>query len=106
LALFNLVEMVACQAESELLRAVAPSYRRVVDEGRTLIQAALLSAADLEVTKEELRVTLLPQSSPHLTRAIAALCAKLNSLGAFFSGSKLRLRYAVKNPAKGKKRRF
>lgn len=95
----NLVKMVAYQAESELLRAVTPHYRRVVDEVRTLIQAALLSAADLEVTKEELRVTLLPQSSPHPTRAIAALCEQLNSLDAFFPGSKLRLRYAVENPS-------
>lgn len=98
--LTNLVKMVAYQAEGELLRTVAPHYRRVVDEGRTLIQAALLSAADLEVTKEELRVILLPQSSPHRTRAIAALCEELNSLGAFFPGSQLRLRYAVQNPAR------
>jgi hypothetical protein len=97
--LTNLVKMVAYQAESELLRAVAPYYRRVVDEGRTLIQAALLSAADLEVTTKELRVTLLPQSSPHRTRAIAALCEQLNSLDTFFPGSKLRLRYAVQSPS-------
>jgi prepilin-type processing-associated H-X9-DG protein len=93
--LTNLVKMVAYQAESELVRAVAPHYRRVEDEGRTLIQAALLSAADLEVTATELRVTLLPQSSPHRTRAIAALCEELNSLNTVFPGSRLRLRYAI-----------
>jgi hypothetical protein len=97
--LTNLVKMVAYQAESELLRTVTPYYRRVADEGRTLIQAALLSAADLEVTKEELRVTLLPQSSPHRTRAISALCDELNSLDTLFPGSRLRLRYAVHNPS-------
>jgi F0F1-type ATP synthase delta subunit len=56
--LTNALKMVAYQAEGELVRAVAPHYRRVEDEGRTLIQAALLSAADLEVAAQELRVTL------------------------------------------------
>jgi hypothetical protein len=94
--LTNLVKMVTYQAESELVRAVAPHDRRVEDEGRTLIQAALLSAADLEVTAKELRITLLPQSSPHRTRAIAALCAELNALNVPFPGSRLRLHYAIR----------
>ena len=94
--LTNLVKMVAYQAESELLRAVAPHYRRVADEGRTLIQSALLSAADLEVTEAELRVTLAPLSSPHRTRAIASLCEELNRSNTVFPGSTLRLRYAIR----------
>jgi transposase len=94
--LTNLVKMVAYQAESELVRALAPHYCRVEDEGRTLIQAALLSSADLEVTAKELRVTLLPQSSPHRTRAIAALCDELNALNVAFPGSRLRLHYAIR----------
>jgi len=97
--LTNLVKMVAYQAESELVRLVAPHYRRAEDEGRTLVQAAFLSAADLEVTGQELRVTLLPQSSPHRTRAIAALCEELNSLNTLFPGSHLRLRYAIHSPS-------
>src|SRR5205807_2345158 len=63
--LTNLIKMVAYQAESDLLRLVAPHYRRADQEGRTLIQSALASAADLEVTQTELRVTLASQSSPH-----------------------------------------
>jgi transposase len=93
--LTNLIKMVAYQAESDLLRTVAPHYRRVDDEGRTLIQSALASAADLEVTDTELRVTLAPLSSPHRTRAIAALCEQLNTSNTRFPGSSLRLRYAV-----------
>jgi hypothetical protein len=85
--LTNLVKMVAYQAESDLLRAIAPHCRRVDDEGRTLIQSALASAADLEVTKRELCVTLAPQSSPHRTRAIAALCNALNQSNTQFPGS-------------------
>jgi hypothetical protein len=93
--LTNLIKMVAYQAESDLLRLVAPHYRRVDEEGRTLIQAALASAADLEVTPRELRVVLAPQSSPHRTRAIVALCEELNQAKAIFPGSNLRLTYAI-----------
>jgi transposase len=97
--LTNLIKMVAYQAESDLLRKVAPHYRRAQDEGRTLIQAALASAADLQVTEKELRVTLSLQSSPHRARAIAALCEELNGLAATFPGSPLRLRYAIRETA-------
>jgi len=94
--LTNLIKMVAYQAESDLLRLVAAHYRRADDEGRTLIQSALASAADLEVTQTELRVTLAAQSSPHRTRAIAALCEELNLTKTLFPGSRLRLRYAIR----------
>ena len=94
--LTNLIKMVAYQAESDLLRLVAPHYRRVEDEGRTLIQSALASAADLEVTATELRVILAPLSSPHRTRAIAALCKELNQTETIFPGSQLRLRYTIR----------
>lgn len=94
--LTNLLKMLAYQAESDLLRAVTPHYRRADDEGRTLIQSALANAADLQVTKSELRVILAPLSSPHRTRAIAALCEELNQSVTFFPGSRLRLHYAVR----------
>ena len=97
--LTNLIKMLAYQAESDLLRLVAPHYRRADDEGRTLIHAALSSAADLQVTKRELCVTLAAQSSPHRTRAIAALCAELNRKKALFPGSSLRLHYAIQEPS-------
>ena len=94
--LTNLLKMVAYQAESDLFRAVSPHYRRAEDEGRTLIQSALASAADLEVTRDGLRVTLAPLSSPHRTRAIAAFCEELNQTNTVFPGSSLRLRYAIR----------
>jgi hypothetical protein len=94
--LTNLLKMVAYQAESDLLRLVASHYPRVEDEGRTLIQSALASAADLEVTDTELRITLAPQSSPHRTRAVACLCEELNHTEITFPGSRLRLRYAIR----------
>ncbi len=97
--LTNLIKMVAYQAESQLLDAIAPYYARAADEGRRLLHAAFLGAADLEVTKEELRVTLRPQSSPHRSRAIAALCEQLNALNTAFPGSRLRLHYAIQTPS-------
>ena len=94
--LTNLIKMVAYQCESDLLRLLAPHYCRADQEGRTLLQAALASAADLEVTKTELRVTLAAQSSPHRTRAITGLCQELNQIPTTFPGSRLRLRYAIR----------
>ena len=96
--LTNLIKMVAYQSEGELLRLAAPHYPRAAEEGRTLIQAALSSAADLEVTNTELRVTLAAQSSPHRTRVIAELCKDLNQAQSLFPGSKLRLHYMTREP--------
>ncbi len=96
--LTNILKMVAYQAESDLVRMVAPHYRRANQEGRTLIQAALTSAADLEVTETELRVKLAAQSSPHRTRAIARLCEELNATPTVFPGVNLRLWFSVADP--------
>jgi len=96
--LTNLMKMVAYQAESDLVHLVAPHYKRITDEGRTLIQAALASPAELEVTADELRVFIEPLSSPHRTRAIAGLCEDLNTRPVLFPGSRLRLRYGLAPP--------
>ena len=96
--LTNLLKMVAYQAESDLVQLVAPHYQRIADEGRTLIQSILTSDADLEVTPDELRVSVAPLSSPHRTRALAALCQDLNARGVRFPGSSLCLHYRVATP--------
>jgi transposase len=93
--LTNIIKMVAYQAESDLVNLLASHYRRVRDEGRTLVQSALADAADLEVTENELRIRLAPLSSPHRTRVLAVLCQELDGTGTFFPGTRLRLRYAV-----------
>lgn len=95
--LTNLFKMVAFQSESDLVRLVAPHYRRVDDEGRTLIQSALNGAANIALTKDELRITLAPLSSPHRTRALRALCDEVNRAKTRFPGTRLTLRYAVSN---------
>ncbi len=84
-------KVAAYNIETELTRMVAPYYARTEREGRKLIAAALRSSADLEVAGDELRVTLAPQSSPHRSRAIAALCANLNKMAAVVPGTGLRL---------------
>jgi DNA-binding CsgD family transcriptional regulator len=93
--LMNLIKMVAYQAESDLVALIQPHYRRAAHEGRTLIQSALADTADLTVTDCELHVRLHPLSSPHRSRAIAALCDELNRSPAFFPGSSLRLHFSV-----------
>ena len=94
--LTDLLKMVAYQAESDLVRLLAPHYRRTEQEGRTLIQSALAAAGDLEVTATELRVALDPLSSPHKTQALAAVCDQLNATATRFPGTPLRMRFTLK----------
>jgi prepilin-type processing-associated H-X9-DG protein len=97
--LSNILKMVAYQAESDLVRRIRPVYRRAEQEGRTLIQSALSSAADIDVEGEELRVTLAPLSSAHRSRAVEALCEDLNRTAARFPGTRLTMRFAMASEA-------
>lgn len=92
------IKMAAYQMESDLVGMLAEDYPRCADEGRTLLHAAFRSAGNLEVRDGQLRVTLIPQSSPHRTRAIAKLCQKLTEMGVNFPGTTLRLSLAVAEP--------
>ena len=95
--LTDILKMVAYQIEGDLLRLVTQQhYKRQEDEGRTLVQNALSTAGDIEITDDELRVVLEPLSSPHRTQALVALCEQLNDTKTKFPGSKLRLRFEVK----------
>jgi DNA-binding CsgD family transcriptional regulator len=93
--LTNVLKLVAYQIESDLVNLVGPHYARAEDEGRTLIQTVLQSAATLEPTGAELRVTLAPLSSPHRSQAVAALCENLNTTETCFPGTDLRMRFTV-----------
>jgi hypothetical protein len=95
--LTDLLKMVAYQVETDLLGLIRSDYARSDDEGRTLIQSALNSPGDLEVTDNELQITLNPLSSPHRSKVVKILCEKLNTMNTIFPGSKgLRLVYGVK----------
>jgi len=91
----NVLKMVAYQAEGELVRRITPHYRRADDEGRTLVQTLLAAPADLHVSEAEVHVVIADLSSPHRTRAAAALCEDLNRDPVCFPGTRLRLRYSV-----------
>jgi hypothetical protein len=93
--LTNILKMVAYQIESDLLELIHPHYKRVEEEGRTFIQAALQDAADLEPTEDQLRVTLAPLSSPHRSRVLEALCQALNQTHTRFPGTQLEIHYAI-----------
>jgi hypothetical protein len=89
------IKITAYQVETDLLGLLGAHYARTEDEGRTLLQAAFQSTARIEVRANELHVELAPQSSPHRTQAIAALCDQLNAWDTKFPGTHLRLRLGV-----------
>jgi Transposase protein len=97
--LTNVLKMVAYQIESTLVEQLRPYYARTDDEGRTLIQTALRSGAAIDPTGDELRITLVPLSSPHRSAALRQLCEDLNKTRTRFPGSDLRLCLAVAQSA-------
>jgi hypothetical protein len=98
--LASLIKMVAYQVESDLFRLITPHYKRAEDEGRTLIQSMLASAADIEVRQAELKVLIAPLSSAHRTRVLASLYDELNTIPTRFPGTNLILRYEVNETKK------
>jgi len=70
--LTNVLKMIAYQMESDLVELIRPYYKRVEDEGGTLIQMALQDTAYTEPTDDQLRITLAPLSSPHRSRTIGS----------------------------------
>lgn len=93
--LTNVLKMVAYQIESDLVERFRPYYARIDDEGRTLIQTALQSAAAIEPSENELRITLAPLSSKHRSKAVDALCRDLNKTHTVFPGTNLQMYFAV-----------
>jgi hypothetical protein len=93
--LTTVLKMVAYQIESDLLGLLRDDYARVEDEGRTLVQTALQSAAALKPADGCLDVILAPLSSPHRSRAIAAICEALNAGLPRFPGTDKVLHYGV-----------
>jgi transposase len=94
--LTDLIKMVAYQAEGDLLRLLAPHYKRTEQEGRTLVQSALSAGGEIEVTDDQLLVSIDPLSSPHKTQALAMVCEQLNETATPFPGTRLHMRFAMK----------
>ncbi|MBD3176897.1 MAG: hypothetical protein GF320_17090 [Armatimonadia bacterium] len=91
----NSVKMAVCRAETSLLHALEPHYRRNGDEGRALLREAFRSSGSLRVEGDVLLVTLDPLSAPRRTRAIAALCEQLTDARVRIPGTTLRLAFTV-----------
>lgn len=90
--------MVAYQAETDLVRRIAPHYARADDETRPLVHSMLVNVGDIAVTASELRVTFAPLNSPHRTAVLTALCVELDAAAPRFPGTRLRVRYTVAGP--------
>lgn len=93
--LSDTIKLTAYQVESALLGMLHKYYARSLDEGRTFLHAAFQSAARLQVSTAELRVTISAQSSAHRTKALTELCAEINSFETMFPGTQLRIQLAV-----------
>ena len=61
-----------------------------------MLHELFATAGDNHASDSELHVTLAPLSSPHRTRAAQALCGMLDQTATVFSGSRLRMRFAVR----------
>jgi transposase len=96
--LTDIIKMVAYQAESDLLALLRPHYARADQEGRTLLHELFAVTGDIRVSDSELHITLAPLSSPHRTQAAKALCEMLDQTATIFPGSRLRMRFAVRQP--------
>src|SRR5258705_3453550 len=96
--LTDIIKMVAYQAESDLVALLRPHYARVDQEGRTLLHELFAAAGDIRVSDSELNITLAPLSSPHRTHAAQALCEMLDQTATTFPGSRLRIRFSMRQP--------
>ena len=90
------IRMAAYNAETILARALDGRYARAGDEAHALIREALTTSGDIIPDGQTLHIRLDPLSAPRRTRALAALCDQLNATQTRYPGTKLTLRYIVK----------
>src|SRR5208337_3860181 len=90
------IRMAAYNAETILARALDSGYARAGDEAYALIREALTTSGDIIPRPADLTIRLDPLSAPRRTRALAALCNQLNTTSTRYPGTKLTLRYEVK----------
>ena len=90
------IRMAAYNAETILARALDGCYSRAGDEAYALIREALTTSGDIIPDGQIVHVRLDPLTAPRRTRALACLCDQLNATRTIFPGTKLTLRYAVK----------
>ncbi len=91
------IRMAAYNAETTLARALHGHYPRAEDEAYSLIREALTASGDIIPGNGDLLIRLDPLTAPRRTRALAALCQQLTQAHARYPGTKLTLRYQVKD---------
>lgn len=93
--LTDTIKMVAFRAETALVRALTPHYRRTEDEGRALIREMLLTSADIipQPADQRLLVRLHALANPRSHKALAGLCDTLNALKVCYPGTGFALVY-------------
>jgi hypothetical protein len=90
---------VSIRSPRELVGQIRPHDARAANEGRTFIQSALQNTAAIEPIENELHINLKPLSSPHRSKALAALCEILNQTNTQFAGTKLTMRFSAEQAA-------
>jgi hypothetical protein len=93
--LTDTIKMVAFRAETALVHALTPHYRRTEDDGRALIREMLLTSADIvpQPADHRLLVRLHALANPRSNDALARLCDTLNALKVCYPGTDLTLVY-------------
>ena len=90
------IRMAAYNAETILARALDGAYARAGEEAYALIREALTTSGDIIPADGTLTIRLDPLSAPRRTRALAGLCDELNTTKTRYPGTRLTLRYIVK----------
>jgi len=90
------IRMAAYNAETILARALTSHYSRAGDEAYALIREALTTSGDLIPADATLTIRLDPLTAPRRSRALASLCEQLSATRTRFPGTKLTMRYEVK----------
>ena len=91
------VKMAAFNTENALARLLHRNYARAGDEAYALIREALAASGDIIPGENTLTIRIGPLSAPRRTQAIAAICDQLNQTRTRYPGSRLTLRYEVKD---------
>ena len=94
--IIDAIRMATYNAESALVRMIAPHYARAEDEARSLLREIFKSSADLEIEGTTLHVRIEPLSAPRRTRALEGLCQELTATKTTYPGTNLTLAYSVK----------
>lgn len=97
---------IACGKFGKRLRATRERLSKLVDKRRNVLSRVeiqdlserAVAPSDIKVTSSESQITLAPLSSPHRTRAAHALCQVLDQTATLFTGSRLRLHFAIRPP--------